>query len=460
MNVTVIDGGSGARMPDAAVIALSTRSGVRVDGLTDMNGQTTLSEESLFHPLNVTAAKEGFEATTIEDIMVENVTIILFPNGGEGGPPEPIPLPTLAGTVTGLDELPKAIDDSSVNVIVVETSHTSPFNRTRLPDPGPGGLLYEDGPFTIMARPGELAVIATAGTIQRSAIANYQAGAIDYWTMRRSLRPIAMGMRRFVSASPGEAIMNIDVTLDHPLDLVIPVDLDNPPRNIDTGPQRYAVLPRLNLGPEGFWELDTQAEALDATLALNQMPRLDGWDQDITYYLIGFAYSRTANNLPYSVSIEETRNVRGGLFIGPFVGTTQVQAPASGGVLDTGGQVVWSVHDGIESPDRPITPPSANLILIEEPAFGPPKPLWRYVTPSDVTEFVFPALPEAAGEAGLGQGPMYLTIMPFIIEGENFDFEDFTYDALNMGRWKAWSMNTTRFVRGQSNEPPAGDDDQ
>ena len=147
VNVTVIHGGNGSRIEEAAVLATSPGTGVTVNGLTNMNGQVTLSEEGLNRPLNVTAAKEGFEATTIEDIMVENVTIILFPNDGEGEPPEPIPLPILQGVVTGLDELPKPVNEAVVNVIVVETSHSSPYNRTRLPEPGPGGLLYEDGPF-------------------------------------------------------------------------------------------------------------------------------------------------------------------------------------------------------------------------------------------------------------------------------------------------------------------------
>ena len=149
------------------------------------------------------------------------------------------------------------------------------------------------------------------------------------------------------------------------------------------------------------------------------------------------------------VALAATRNIEGGLFIGPFVGTTTILQPQENAALAAGREVSWSVHPGIESPDFPIAPPSANVVLIEEPALGPPKPLWRYVTPSEVTQFVFPELPEAAGEAGLGQGQMFLTIQPFIIEGQNFDFEDFTYDALNMGRWKSWSTNTTTFLRGQ-----------
>ena len=131
-------------------------------------------------------------------------------------------------------------------------------------------------------------------------------------------------------------------------------------------------------------------------------------------------------------------------FITPFVGTTFVIDPLAGGQLGQGQLVTWGVHDGFEGP---ITPPSGNLILIEEPALGPPKPLWRYITPSLTTQFAVPELPEAAGEAGLGQGAMVLTVLPFLIEGAPLDFDDFTYNDLAQFRWKAWSTTTVIFSR-------------
>ena len=218
------------------------------------------------------------------------------------------------------------------------------------------------------------------------------------------------------------------------------MDLDNPPAGPDPGPQFYAALPRLNFGPEGYWELDYQAVGLDPNLTMRNMPRLEGWDADLTYYVIGIAFGATDDNLPMAVSIEETRDVDAGLFITPFVGTTFVIDPIAGGQLFGQGQLVtWGVHDGFEGP---ITPPSGNLILIEEPALGPPKPLWRYITPSLTTQFAVPELPEAAGEAGLGQGAMFLTVLPFPIEGAPLDFDDFTYNDLAQFRWKAWSTTT------------------
>ena len=444
VNVTVIHGGTGNRLDEVAIIALNEMTGFRIESITGANGQVTLSDPDLTGPLNVTAAKEGFEATTIENVAAENVTILLFPNDGEGDPPPPVPAVILTGTATGLDALPKPINEVFVNVIVIETTHTSPYNRSRLPPPGPGGILLEDGPFEILARPGELAIIATAGELNRDALKDYQDGVLDYWTMRQSFNPTAMGIRRFISGSPGDTIDGLDVQVDHPLDLTFPVDLDNPPAGPDPGPQFYAALPRLNFGPEGYWELDYQAVGLDPNLTMRNMPRLEGWDADLTYYMIGLAFSATDDNLPMAVSIEETRNVDAGLFITPFVGTTFVIDPLAGGQLGQGQLVTWGVHDGFEGP---ITPPSGNLILIEEPALGPPKPLWRYITPSLTTQFAVPELPEAAGEAGLGQGAMFLTVLPFLIEGAPLDFDDFTYNDLAQFRWKAWSTTTVIFSR-------------
>lgn len=441
VNVTVLNAASGEPLPEAAVLVINEEGTISLEGLTNATGQVTLSDFDLIPPLIVTAALEGFEVTTIEDVEVENITIYLQPNDGMGDPPPGVPAAILRGEVSGLDQLPKPNRESVVNVIVVETTHSTAFNRTQLPPPGPGGMLTEDGPFEIVARPGELAIIATAGEVDRETLKAYQDGEIGYWEMRQSLLPIAMGIRRFISASPGQEIDDLDVVIDHPMNLTLPVTLDNPPLGPDPGPSYYAVLPRLNFGSEGYWELDTQGVALDPALTLERMPRLDGWDQDLRYYLIGLAFSATADNTPMSITIEETRDIAAGVFITPFVGTPQFEDPVDGGRLNDARHVRWSVHPGF---DGPIHPPSANMVLIEEPALGPPKPLWRYVTPSAVTEFDFPALPQAAGEAGLGRGAMFLTVLPFVIDG-NFAYDDFTYDELANFRWKGWAVGTITF---------------
>ncbi|MEZ4434343.1 MAG: hypothetical protein R3F65_18215 [bacterium] len=435
----MISGGSGQPEPEAAVLVFGPDA-LRLEGLSNAAGQITLSDPALAAPVDVTAAKEGFEATTIEDVEAENITILLQPNDGEGSPPPGVPAAILSGTATGLDVIPKPMQDALVNIMVIETTHTTPYNRTRLPPPGPGGILLEDGPFEIIARPGELALIATVGEISRDTLKDFEDGLLDYWTMRQALRPLSMGIRRFISASPGDTIEDLDVVVDHPMDLIFPIDLDNPPLGLNPGPEYYAVLPRLNFGAEGFWEIDAQGFAFDPAITMSQMPRLAGWPGDITYYLIGIAFSNTADQTPQSISIAETRNVEAGVFITPFVGAPFIIDPGADGILGPERRVTWGVADGF---DGPIRPPSANVVSIEEPGLGGPKPLWRYITPSLVTEFVMPELPVEAGAAGLGGGAMILTVIPFISEGP-FDFDDFTYNDLN--RWDAWGVHSTIFV--------------
>jgi hypothetical protein len=444
VNVTVIDASTGDRIAGAVVLGFSLSDELLANDITNENGQVTLSNPSIRPPLNITVAADGFEANSVEDVEVENVTVLLASSAmGNGSPPSVVPA-QLNGTITGLDALPKPVQETFVNVILVNTSHSTHFNRTRYPDPGPGAMLFEDGPFTMNVLPSELAVIATAGQLPRAQLDLYQAGQLDYWTMRREFTPVSMGMRRFISAAPGDVIENLDIVLDHPMNHTIPIDLDNPPNGIP-GPQYYAVLPRMNLGPEGFWELDIQALDFRPSLNLERMPRLEGWGNEVSFYLIGYAFTNTADNTPNSISTIDTRDVDNGVFISPFVAAPVVRSPVNGGTLNESRRVVWDLQTGYD--DGQIVEPSATLILIEKPGLFGPEPLWRYIVPPGVTQVELPDLPPEAGESGLVDGPMILTVIPFLIEGNNFDFDSFTLYDISQGRWDSWSTAIVNFTR-------------
>jgi hypothetical protein len=444
VNVTVIDASTGDRIAGAVVLAFSLGDELLANDLTNENGQVTLSNPSVRPPLNLTVAADGFEANTVEDVEVQNVTVLLASSAmGSGSPPSVVPA-QLSGTITGLDALPKPVQETFVNVILVNTSHSTHFNRTRYPDPGPGAMLFEDGPFSMNVLPSELAVIATAGQLPRAQLDLYQAGQLDYWTMRRDFTPISMGMKRFISAAPGDVIADLDIVLDHPMDHTIPIDLDNPPNGIP-GPQYYAVLPRMNLGPEGFWELDTVALDFRPSLNLERMPRLDGWGNEVSFYLIGYAFTNTADNTPNSISTVDTRDVDNGVFISPFVAAPVIRSPLNGGTLSESRRVVWDLQPGYD--DNQIVQPSATLVLIEKPGLFGPEPLWRYIVPPGVTQVELPDLPPEAGASGLVDGPMILTILPFLIEGDNFDFDSFTLYDISQGRWDSWSTGIVNFQR-------------
>jgi hypothetical protein len=429
-------------MPLAEVdVFLITNDGnLQLSGQTNASGQVTLSSENLRGLVDITAAKEGFEVTTIENTAVENVTIFLVPNTSEMGPQPPgVPPAILRGTVRGLDLLPKPNNETFVNLVIVETTHDNLTNRGDLPPPGPGGVLLEDGPFEITSRLGELAVIATAGRILRSVYVQFQNGEIDHMTFREQLEPISMGMRRFISAREGEEINGLHIEIDHPLDFIIPVDLDNPPLDRVNGPSVYAVLPILNLGGEGFWQFYGTAVDLTPNLSLNLMPRLAGWEDDLRYYFVGLAINpNSQSQSPLTITTHQTRDVAAGVLITPFVSPAKPINPVEDGTLGVDRLLAWSNYEGFDG--NPTAPAEAMVVSISEPAFGPPKPLWKYVVPPGINQVEIPVLPTTAGEGtGLNGGAMILQMNPFISES-GFNYRDFNYFDINGSRWKSWGV--------------------
>jgi len=358
-------------------------------------------------------------------------------------PPPGVPPATLRGAVRGLDLIPKPSSEVFVNVVVVETTHDQPRNREELPPPGPGGLLLEDGPFEITARLGELAVVATAGRLPRLTLDAYQRGELEYWEMRAELEPSVMGARRFVAARSGEVTDGLFVELDHPLDFEFPVDFDNPPYDPQAGVTYYAVLPSINFGAEGFWQLDNVVVDLTPNLSLSEMPRLDGWGDDVQLFMINLAFNaQSADNTPLSINIKDTRVDSAGVFVTPFAPAAVLNAPLAGAALGEDRVISWRLTGGY---DGPIAPPSATVVEVSEPALGPPTPLWRYVVPSSMTEVQIPRLSSLAGEVGLNGGFMFLNVTPFVAQGR-FDYDDFTYLDINGARWASYGVTSSTFV--------------
>ena len=97
--------------------------------------------------------------------------------------------------------------------------------------------------------------------------------------------------------------------------------------------------------------------------------------------------------------------------------------------------------------DDVIQQPSATLIRITQPGLFGPIPLWSYVVAPGVTQVQLPDLPPEAGGAGLVDGPMNITVIPFLMEGDNFDFDSFTLFDINQGRWASWGQSVISFTR-------------
>ena len=442
VNVTVLDIDTGAPIPGAQVMVVGLAEPGRWNGITNPIGQAVISDPGIQLPVSVTAAKESYSTVTYERITAQNPTLLLqslVPPEGEGEMEREAILPvSLQGRVSGMADLAKPDNEGFILVAVVETTHSTPGNRLGSPPPLPNGVLLEDGPYEIVMPPGEVALIATAGYMPALVKAGYENGEVPYWSFRDALQPIAMGIRRFVTASPGDALEGLDIALDIPLDQRVMVTLDNPPGGARGAPSSYKARPVLALGADGYFDFRYETDSMGAQMRVDYLPDLTLWpDPDVTMYWEAEAEQLDPAS-PYCFSMAETsiRDMSEGVTIGPFVGTTAFVDPDFGGELNAFRWVEWITHPGLRGPDNPTEP--AHIHVVRVAAEG--QLVWTHFLPGAVNRFQFPQLP-IQGEAGgtdLPRGEMQLSIYSLIIDGR-FEFEDFNFRDLNRIKSLSWS---------------------
>jgi len=450
INVTVLDALSSAPIPDATVLAVPSDAAgpgaVPLVALTDANGQAVVSAKTLQPPQNVTAAAPSYEVATVEKVEAENVTVYLYPQeppppsgGGGGEPPAGV---QLSGTVIGLDNLPKPLDPDLIVIAMVDTTHASPYGRRANPGGEPNGLLTEDGPFDIVARPGEFAVVVTAAIARIDDVSAYRRGNFTWWDLHELSTPIAMGFQRYLSVSPGESLEGIEVSIDYPMDLDVPVHLDNPPRAEEGQVGYFAVVARIDFGPEGYWELDPRGMGESSDFQIAHLPDVRGWDEDleVEWEAQGSIDTVLLDSPPYFVAFERLRDMTAGVEISPVAGIAFFDNPANLGTLGPDRRIAWHFMPGVEGP---TVQPDAYLLTIDGPGN---LPLWTYIAPGGISEVVLPILPPDVAPGGLvdEENGMVLTLIPMQLETP-LGFDDFTYEDLGFWRRTSYSVSRVRF---------------
>lgn len=103
VNVTVLDGGSGAPLPDAFVM-LWTDPRTPYQGFTNQDGQVTFSGPDLAGEQMVSASKPGYSRASVVEYNATNVTVYLNPSSppSPGAPGPGVPPPIVRGKITNL----------------------------------------------------------------------------------------------------------------------------------------------------------------------------------------------------------------------------------------------------------------------------------------------------------------------------------------------------------------------
>ncbi len=452
VNVTVLDSRSGIPVAGARVLVTGMSPEERWQGTTNDFGQVVIADPNLVLPVSVTAAANDYSTTTYDRVTAENVTLLLNsfvpPEQGPGDPPPPIEPVTLRGRVFGIDALEKPVDPGLILAVFVETSHTSPGNRIAAPPPAPNGILTEDGPFEIVVRPGELAIVATAGYVPVVTVDEYNRGEATWWELRDAVQPIAMGLRRFIGAAPGDQIDDLEVHIDRPLRMTVPAVIDNPPGAVRGAPDRFTIKPILSLGAEGWFDFRYDQSAGEPRMRFRAMPDLAAWpDLDVVMFWDAEA-TQTDPTLPYNYAVTdvEVRDMRNGVVIAPMVGTTAITSPADGTALGRDRWVEFQVHPGYDRPDAPSEPASFHLVRVSRMG----QVIWTQVLPGAVNRFRFPELPEPEGDEVFADvavleegGVLQMSILSVLVDGE-FEFDDFTYN--DFGRLRSFAFSYISFL--------------
>lgn len=436
---------------DGAFVSVNDPTTSPFTGTTDPFGAITFSDPGFVGPITVTAAKDGYDRSSFVTFDAQDVTIFLVPKPDPN--PGPLPPGRAAGTIfghilfgdaTGIgvptwDLVPEPRTPTERKQARVFTTFRDPFSGN--PDPGEGSIVeyVADGriawDFWITARPAALAVVAVAG-LYDEALDPDGDGPLP----PGRFQPFAMGAARGVLVGPGEAVTDVAVLIDRPLDTAIHVTLANPPP-LGTpgfyGPTEYQAQAFIDLGGEGVIALPGNRATFPAgalTAPIPAQASLGGSIGDATYTIFAGAYSASGAN-PYSVRV-----LRG-------VGATELGAPV--------------VVDGFLGVPRPFDPPMWGIATSMHLAWYPEgattgeatfvlhrlqdstdgASLWRLYTSGDVLDVPLYDLVSTGGIAPLPATPTYVywTIFEVAIPGLSFDH--FNFGHLNANYWSAYAAD-------------------
>lgn len=344
LHVTV-RGYSGYGAVPGAFVLLERDGGSSMTGLTNDNGQVTLSEPDLVGPVTVTASKAGFTAHSVVHFDGRNVTIFLRQNpvppppadgGGGGDPLEPPPNGVIRGRVLGLGKYVIAPPGSCEAVAITDTDHCAPCDissgcetegfacvplefqgsrclslcETDTDCPSGYGCTGSLNGTRCVPYPGDKAAYCaiSSTSIFSSNVQIQETGWVDadgyfeldserlgelavycvggYLDSQGTFTSTVLGVARHIFVHAGEELNDLEIDLEFPLQRTFRLRLMDPP----TWPSGLAEPPNiivsLDLGPDGV--IPFSRSYIDGGdhqwLAPHQLARLSGSLYDAEYF--------------------------------------------------------------------------------------------------------------------------------------------------------------------------------
>lgn len=432
VNVTVIDGGTGAALPGAFVL-IGERPTNIYQGFTDNRGQLTLSGPDLIGAQTVTAAREQYASFSWIKVDAQNLKLMLTPtasssSGGGGQAPPPA---ILRGKISRIKDPYNYGDD----IVIVTTTYID-FSIP-LPNPGPRSQLINNGPYELRARNGEMVVIAMAGRINSASNA-FEAHALGFYP--------------FLSTENGQTYENIDITIDTPLSQTLRIELDNPPLTSHVDPTFIGVSPNTaaafiyyDFGGMGKHPMADIAVPNSDVMLVPMPKRLPGGLEDMPFTVLAGAYlgfdsdgnPATPPSLypPQSeVYLELNTDTSRTLVATPMLGTQWEIEPSSVGTVGDNVRFAFAVNRTVE--------PSGNVHALFEAAGLQPVLKWLAVSPGYVSAFKLPTLPSVAGNVNLPESYYYWQLMGMFSEGIVFT----NMDVNQLFNWHSRALYVAQFL--------------
>jgi hypothetical protein len=415
-----------------ATVQVQVRAGTPYVGLTDEDGQITFVGEDLVGEQTITAYAPERSAESYINTGARDVTLMLNPlppppcepGDPECEPPPPPPLGEIVGFLTGLR---KVVDPPPGTVIAAKLETTRQAQGYVNPDSGVDGTRFEEGPFRITTRLGDVALIALCGYQYVEAVDGHQIGEFV---------PLTMGVVRGISQREGEPFRTaIDCNIDLSESLVIKIPgapgLDAPVDDY-TYPGSYRARVHFDFGGEGFFESLPLVRSQEAIFTASGYPPLGGPLAGVRFDVTAGAYPR-AGNIPSSESYARRVGDYERVLVMPaLLPVPTFTVPTAENPRLTDGYVEWSM---------PADSPVPSFYSVSLSSSNSQFPRWSIFVPGSQNSFhltdfavfsdVYGELPTPGDPAGT------FSIYIRAIAMDVFSFDDFDRYALRSRGWRA-----------------------